>query len=47
MKKELSEIDEEQRTHSILQDLPVIEWSKYELLEFVLKYNKHYEDWWD
>ena len=47
MKKELSEIDEEQRPHSILQDLPLIEWSKCELLEFVLKYNKHYEDWWD
>ena len=25
MKKELSEIDEEQRPHSILQDLPLIE----------------------
>lgn len=35
------------RCHALLDELPFSEWTRQELIKFVNKYNKHYDNWWD
>ncbi len=35
------------RCHALLEELPFSEWTRQELIKFVNKYNKHYDNWWD
>ena len=34
------------RCHTLLDEFPFSEWNRQELIKFVNKYNKHYDNWW-
>lgn len=35
------------RCQALLDELPFSEWTRQELIKFVNKYNKHYDNWWE